>query len=247
MPKPIQRTPESRPIRPRDAASLILVRDGAGGWEVLMGKRRGRARFVPGYYVFPGGRVDASDYRARPASPLEPEVGSLLGMDGNQAKVQALAMAAVRETYEETGLILGESGDVGPIAAKSWAALRRLGLAPALARLDYVGRAITPSFSPIRFHARFFMADARFARGSLRRGGELEDLRWVSLAKAKGLAIIDVTEFMLDYVAELLKAPATARIGRPLFAYRHDIPYVRYTGGPAPDGIGIVKDRSGLT
>ncbi len=69
---------------------------------------------------------------------------------------------------------------------------------------------------------------------------------WVSLAKAKRLAIIDVSEFMLDYVAELLKAPAKARFGRPLFAYRHDIPYVRYIGGPAPDGIGDVKDRTGL-
>ncbi len=211
-----------------------------------MGKRRRRARFVPGYYVFPGGTVDASDRRARPASSLEPETGRLLGMEGNEVKARALAMAAVRETYEETGLILGERGDVGPVACESWAALRRLGLAPALGRLAYVGRAITPSFSPIRFHARFFMAHARFAHGSLRRGGELLDLRWVSLAEAKRLAIIDVTEFMLDYVAELLKAPAEARFGRPLFAYRNDTPYVRYIGGPAPDGIDVVKDRSGL-
>ncbi len=64
--------------------------------------------------------------------------------------------------------------------------------------------------------------------------------------KAKRLAIIDVTEFMLDYVTELLKAPVKARFGRPLFAYRHDIPYVRYIGGPVPDGIGVVKDRTGL-
>ncbi len=90
------------------------------------------------------------------------------------------------------------------------------------------------------------MAHARFAHGRLRRGGELADLRWVSLAKAKRLAIIDVTEFMLDYVAELLKAPVKARFGRPLFAYRNDIPYVRYIGGPPPDGIDVVKDRTGL-
>jgi 8-oxo-dGTP pyrophosphatase MutT (NUDIX family) len=239
----IENVAKARPVRPRDAASLILVRDGV---EVLMGRRRSRTRFVPGYYVFPGGTVDASDRLAQPASALKPETIHMLGMDGDEDKARALAMAAVRETYEETGLILGESGEVGPVDSESWAALRRLQLAPALGRLSYVGRAITPSFSPIRFHARFFMADARFTHGSLRHGGELVDLRWVSLANAKRLAIIDVTEFMLDYVAELLKASAKVRVGRPLFAYRNDIPYVRYVGGPAPEGIDVVKDRSGL-
>lgn len=211
-----------------------------------MGRRRSRTRFVPGYYVFPGGTVDASDRRARPASPLGREAARMLGADENRAKAQALAMAAVRETYEETGLILGESGDVGPVADESWQALRQLGLAPSLGRLDYIGRAITPTFSAMRFHARFFMADARHLHGSLRHGGELEDLKWVSLANARRLAIIDVTEFMLDYVDKLLNAATTARYGRPLFAYRNDIPYVRYDGGPAPEGIAVVTDRTGL-
>ena len=211
-----------------------------------MGRRRSRTRFVPGYYVFPGGTVDAIDRWAWPASPLEPETIRMLGMIGNESGARALAMAAVRETFEETGLILGENGDIGAVGSGSWTALKRLGLAPALGRLTYVGRAITPSFSPIRFHARFFMADARFTRGRLRRGGELADLRWVTLSKAKRLAIIDVTEFMLDFVAALLEAPARTRLGRPLFAYRNETPFVRYTGGSAPDGIEIVKDRTGL-
>lgn len=211
-----------------------------------MGRRRSRTRFVPGYYVFPGGTVDASDRRARPASALGREAARMLGADADPAKARTLAMAAVRETYEETGFILGEAGDVGPIASESWQALRRVGLAPSLRRLDYIGRAITPSFSAMRFHARFFMANARHLHGSLRDGGELEDLQWVSIADARRLAIIDVTEFMLDYVDTLLDAPAETRYGRPLFAYRNDTPYVRYIGGPAPEGIALIKDRTGL-
>jgi len=233
-------------VRPRDAASLVLVRDGASGREVLVGRRRSRTRFVPGYYVFPGGTVDASDRRARPASLLGRDTARLLGATDNEAKAQALAMAAVRETYEETGLILGESGDVGPVADETWQALRQLGLAPSLGRLDFIGRAITPSFSALRFHARFFMADARHAHGSLRHGGELEDLQWVSFTNARRLPIIDVTQFMLDYVEAILDESTQARFGKPLFAYRNDVPYVRYMDGPAPEGVAVVRDRTGL-
>ena len=73
-----------------------------------------------------------------------------------------VAVAAVRETYEETGLLLGRL-----IAGR---------LEPALSGLDHIVRAITPTDSPIRFHARFFLADIASASGTLRGNGELLDL-----------------------------------------------------------------------
>lgn len=212
------------PVRPRDAASLVLTRDGRHGVEVLMGRRRPKAAFIPDAYVFPGGRVEPDDRRAVPAAPLTAETAARLG---DAAMARALAVAAVRETFEETGLLLGGAGDVGRVAGPSWAAMRALGMAPALNRLSYIGRAITPTDSPIRFHARFFVAPARHVAGKLAGSGELLDLRWVTLEQARRLPIIDVTEFMLEEVGCLLSGDKP-RGRAPLFSYRGNRPVVRY-------------------
>jgi len=107
------------------------------------------------------------------------------------------------------------------------AAMRALGMAPALNRLSYIGRAITPTDSPIRFHARFFLAQARHAVGTLAGSGELLDLRWVTLEQARRLPIVDVTEFMLEEVGRLLSGDKP-RGRAPLFSYRGNRPVVRY-------------------
>jgi 8-oxo-dGTP pyrophosphatase MutT (NUDIX family) len=103
--------------------------------------------------------------------------------------VRALASAAVRETWEETGLAVGE--------------VRAGELIPDLAPLLYLGRAITPTHSDIRFHARFFLVDAGDARGRLRGNGELLDLEWVPVARARSLPIIDVTDEVLTRVERI--------------------------------------------
>ncbi len=216
------------PPRPRDAASLVLLREREGRHEVLLGRRRAGARFMPGYYVFPGGVVEPSDTHARPATPLETAMVDRMAVAGRPARARALAMAAVRETFEETGLILGESGDVGPIAVESWRRMRAGGLAPALARLGFVGRAITPTFRSLRFNARFFVADAAFTRGDLQRGGELVDLRWVKLEATRDYPMADVTRFMLEHIARVRAAPPAAHPGHPLFTYRKRRRHVRY-------------------
>ncbi len=217
------------PVRPRVAASLIVLRHGAGEPEVLMGRRRAKASFIPDAYVFPGGGVDRSDARARPATPLAPEVERHLMAACASGRARALAMAAVRETFEETGLMLGRAGDVGPVNGAGWSHIRATGLAPDLARLDYVGRAITPPMSPIRFHARFFMADAAGLSGELGGSGELLDLHWVALSRAYDLPIVDVTEFMLGEARRLAAAaPEGGRRPKPLFCYRQGGTVVRY-------------------
>ena len=216
---------EGKPITPRDAATLILVRRGAGGPEILMGQRSNRAKFVPGSFVFPGGRLDSHDWDAQPATPLAAPVAKM-GLRGSAAKARALGMAAVRETFEETGLLLAADGDVGAADDETWRDMRALGKAPDLARLTYLARAITSPYSPIRFHARFFMATYRPEDGTIGGSGELSDLHWIPIARAEDYGLLDVTHFMLGEIQRRLAEPDAESV--PLFAYRLDKPFVRY-------------------
>ena len=216
---------EGRPVEPRDAATLILVRSGPGGPEILMGQRSNRAKFVPGSFVFPGGRLDSHDWDALPATPLTAPVAKM-GLRGKAVKAQALAMAAVRETFEETGLLLAADGDVGDADDETWRQMRALGKAPDLSRLTYLARAITSPYSPIRFHARFFMATWGPGDGALGGSGELSDLQWIPMERADDYGLLDVTHFMLGEVQRRIADPDADTV--PLFAYRLDRPFVRY-------------------
>ena len=154
-------------VRPRDAATLIVVRRGRRGLACLMGRRREDARFLPGCFVFPGGAVESADRTARPASRLDLVHLGAMGVGGNAAAATALATAAVRETWEETGVMIAAPGDVGSAPGATFDEMRRRGVAPALDRLVYLGRAITPTRHPIRFHARFFLTFVGHGRGGL--------------------------------------------------------------------------------
>jgi 8-oxo-dGTP pyrophosphatase MutT (NUDIX family) len=191
-------TAKSRPARPKDAASLVVYRRRSGSVEVLMGRRHGKARFKPGVYVFPGGIVERSDFRARPGSELDPSMAGDLAVAGSYRRATALGMAAIRETFEEVGIVIGQHGDVGPSANETWTRLRELRLAPALGRLHYLGRAITPSYNLLRYHARFFCVDERYGLGEVQSNGELEDLRWVALSNRPDLPFMNVTRMMLE-------------------------------------------------
>ena len=149
--------PPTSPVRPRDAASLIVLRRGRRGLACLMGRRREDTRFLPGCFVFPGGAVESADRASRPASRLDLSHLGAMGVGGNAAAATALATAAVRETWEEAGVMIAAPGDVGAAPGATFDEMRRRGVAPALGRLVYLGRAITPTCHPIRFHARFFL------------------------------------------------------------------------------------------
>ncbi len=200
------------PVRPKDAASLALIRRRAGHAEVLMGRRARRHRFLPDVYVFPGGGVDPGDHRVAPRTPLRPEVAQLLARSASHARARALAVAAVRETWEETGLALGALDDGA--------------LHPDLHALDHIVRAITPTASPIRFHARFFVADGERLEGTLRGNGELLDLDWRTIERCLALPLADITEFVLGELRHWLRRRhAPARI--PLFTYRYGRVFVQ--------------------
>ncbi len=239
--KPLRLPPGSseaqrkRRVTPRDAATLILKRErtaGAAGAEVLMGQRAGRHKFMPGAYVFPGGKVDGHDAQVRPASRLSDEVMRHLTRAASPLRAGAIGKTAIRETYEETGLLLaapGDLGDLGDSGDATWAEVKAMGLAPDLRHLDYLGRAITPPGSPIRFHARFLVADAEHMRGELGGSGELLNLHWVPIDDALHLPIADVTEFMLIELKRYLEGDEAVRRKRPLFSYRNNQAYVTYS------------------
>lgn len=161
----------------------------------------------------------------RPASQLSPHVTDLLRVGGSAARARAMAVTAVRETCEETGLMVAAPGDPGE--HPDWAHWRTAGLAPHLACLEITGRAITPARLPIRFHARFFLADARHARGRIGGDGELEDVAWLPLAEARGLPLADVQAFFIDHLEEVLEHERHPH-RRPTFTHRHGRRYVRY-------------------
>jgi len=211
-------------IRPRDAATLIILdRDGDSN-RVLMGKRHANSVFMPGKYVFPGGRVDAADCRLRPAADLDPAVASklMLRMRGRPSagRARGLAMAAVRETFEEVGLIVGkEPTDRTRTRSAPWQAFLDTGYAPDLSGLRYFARAITPPGRTRRFDTRFFVLDAAHvvnAAAPAKVTEELLDPCWVRLEETADLNLPGITKDILARLKTALEAPTGLSPGAPL-------------------------------
>jgi 8-oxo-dGTP pyrophosphatase MutT (NUDIX family) len=194
----------ARPVTPRAAGSLVLVREAGGEQQVLLGRRAGRHRFMPDVFVFPGGRLDAQDRATAPVRPLPATTLAQVTRHTDEVTARALAVAAVRETFEETGVALGHQDGNS--------------FRPDLGEIEYLGRAITPARNPIRFHARFFLTRLVDRSAKLGGSGELLDLDWYPIAAALKLPIVDVTEFMLSEVAAHLGPEAGLR-QLPIFGY----------------------------
>lgn len=202
----------------RDAATLILYRrrGGDGRLEVLMGERHGASAFMPNRYVFPGGRLDLADYKIRSAAPLSPVSTTRLARckGTGPRKALALALTAIRETFEESGLRIAAPSLVQPTAKSGplpagWAAFCAGGLAPDPSCLLYVCRAITPPGRPRRFDARFFAAPAEAATGELCPSPELDKLSWVTREETETLPLPNITQFVIATLEDWLR-PASA-------------------------------------
>lgn len=181
-------------IRPKDAAGLVLIRAARKGPpEILIGRRPAKMDFLPGIHVVPGGRVDPEDRAAGPGLP-HPAVAAQLG-----PAWAAYLNAAIRETFEETGLLHSapasdlEKGDFRMLKG----AFRGQNRQPNYADLDYLCRAITPTGSHRRFNTRFFLGNGENAVGALIGNGELEDLAWIPSSRLGELTLVDVTEYVL--------------------------------------------------
>jgi 8-oxo-dGTP pyrophosphatase MutT (NUDIX family) len=187
------------PATPRDAATVMLLRPaGAGaGVEVLMLRRVAAMKFAPGAYVFPGGSVDPADYEAAVSwhGPDPAEFGARLGASAEMAR--ALVCAAVRETFEEAGVLIAGAPNGGPVAdpsGPSWEADRAalvagaVTLAELLSRRGLVLRAdllvpwarwITPEGEPRRFDARFFAAALPAGQLATGHAAESDHIAWL--------------------------------------------------------------------
>jgi 8-oxo-dGTP pyrophosphatase MutT (NUDIX family) len=232
----VERDLSSPYVRPKDAATLILVDRSGPVPKVLLGKRHQRHKFMPGRYVFPGGRVDPVDKLMPVAHALDPQAEAHLLMRlqrPSAVKARAFALAAIRETFEETGLILGvRSSDIanvpnGPkipskIPSGPWSSFAAAGILPDLSMLRFIGRAITPPGRSRRFDARFFTADANAIahriEGVTGPDAELTELVWMSLAEAKQLDMPAVTGVMMEEL--------DARIAD---GFGHDLPVPFYS------------------
>ncbi len=235
QPDPIDHHPPAKserqrtgpPVRPKNAATLIIVRRDASVPHVLMGRRNAGLSFMPNKYVFPGGRVDRADAQTRPHADLRPEVMARLTLSCSATQARALGMAAIRETFEETGLLVGRKSDA-PLATKEkvWADFSSYGVAPALDIIDYVGRAITPSHQPKRFDARFFMVEAEHIHGDLHNASnvsaELLEIHWLPVTEAKKLELQGITLLMLAEIEKRLTLPAAkaAELPVPFYYFR---------------------------
>lgn len=249
------------PVVARPAASLAVLRWGPrGAAEVLFGQRGGGAAFMPSKVVFPGGALDPEDARLAEAlsDPGEPRLERAADADAETgaplakaptgpALGRALKLAALRETFEETGLRLGRAGACGAdereafrAAGPDWDAFTADGARPALDGLGLFFRAITPPFLPRRFDARLFVAwagdlledEEDFSRAS----GELQPLFWAPLTEAASLDLPFVTQLAVAELASIVaeagameRVAATAQ-GRPAPFFRHAAP----PGGGAP-------------
>ncbi|MAK62154.1 MAG: glycosyltransferase [Ponticaulis sp.] len=215
----VDRTKKS--IRPKDAATLILIRRDGPKPRVLVGKRSNKHVFMPEKYVFPGGRVDTEDGRAPSVSELREAVEHKLSYRARR-KPRAFGLTAIRETFEETGLIIGQNFADQKRAPANWQPFLDQGALPCLTNLEFIGRAITPPYRPRRFDARFFMVEAETALIDERpacAGAELVDVQWIELDDTKDIDLPMITQRMLDEVSARLKAPQEA----------HDPLFLRYS------------------
>ncbi|HZP69158.1 MAG TPA: NUDIX hydrolase [Pseudolabrys sp.] len=210
---------------PRDAATLMLIDRSGPAPRVLLGRRHAGHKFMPGKFVFPGGRIEPLDRKMTAISELHPDAEKKLlerVTDASTDYARAFALAAVRETAEETGLLLGVKRDQPPaVPGEIWAEFAKAGVHPDLGQIHFIARAVTPPRRPRRFDTRFLTADASAIahriEGVVGPDSELVELAWVPIEDAARLDMPTITAIVLE---ELL-ARVEAGMG-------HDLPVPYY-------------------
>ncbi|MFL4470614.1 NUDIX domain-containing protein [Tateyamaria armeniaca] len=222
----------------RNASTVIVLRDRATTPRILMGQRGAKAVFMPNKFVFPGGAVDAGDHAVPLGSPVAQPNAARLDEGSAPGLGTALAAAAIRELFEETGQVLGTPGpwDAPP---PGWHGFAATGHLPHAAPLQFVFRALTPPGRPRRFDARFFLIDADdlasdpddFTAAS----DELSHLQWVALDHVRRFDMPFITEVVLSEIAARVQDRA-APDNVPFFKNNDEESlFLRLRGTPMPD------------
>jgi 8-oxo-dGTP pyrophosphatase MutT (NUDIX family) len=217
-------------ILPKDAATLILLDRSGSSPKVLMGKRHDRHTFLPGAFVFPGGGVDAADRLMPIGGALDPRAEMKLMMKMRRptaAKARGLALAAIRETFEETGLLLGSKRDGPPTAPKGpWTAFADAHIHPDLSTVHFIARAITPPRRKRRYDTRFFTADASAIalkiEGKVGPDAEFVELVWLPLKGIKEkIELLAITEIVLHDLQTQIEAGFSHDLPVPFYRVLH--------------------------
>lgn len=210
----------------RDAGTLILIDRSEGAPKVLMGRRHESSVFMPGKFVFPGGRVEAADGRVNVAGVYSAHVERRLQERVQRPSInraRAYGLAAIRELAEETGVLVGDR-DSGPFESpgSSWDVFAEAGVFPSLEGLYLIARAITPPGRSRRFDARFFAADANAIaakrEGVVSADTELVETVWVTLDEARKLDLPNITGVVLKDLAERIEDGLERDAPTPFYA-----------------------------
>jgi 8-oxo-dGTP pyrophosphatase MutT (NUDIX family) len=216
-------------LKPRNSATLILIDRAEPVPRVLLGRRHERHRFMPGKYVFPGGRIEPADRQMAALAPLhERHIARLMQLvrHPSATKAASFALAAVRETYEETGLMVGVR-HAGAIVAPpgAWEAFAKASVLPDLSVIHFIARAITPPKRPLRFDSRFFAADVSAvvhrAEGFVGPEAELVELVWLPITEARRLDMPGITAIVLEELQDRIAAGMSTDHPAPLYRMLH--------------------------
>lgn len=200
-------------IRPKPAGTLLILDEQNGRPHVLMGRRNKAHTFMPDVFVFPGGRVDFPDNHAPFATDLTEKTAARLMASGPKniatiKRARAFALAAIRETFEEVGLLVGAPIDHKRTAGKTtrnalWQPFLDHGQLADLSALRYVARATTPARLVRRYDTRFFTVTKDAIELELPESptNELSELTWVPLDNITNLKIPWITSMILNDVA----------------------------------------------
>ncbi|MDH7794536.1 MULTISPECIES: NUDIX hydrolase [unclassified Beijerinckia] len=200
----LQRQPPTG-VKPRLASTLMLLDRGEPEPKVLMGRRNPASKFMPGKFVFPGGRIEPGDRKMNAAGALPlPVEERLARIDPKSHSLpRALALGAIRETFEETGIVLGAADMGAPETAPAgeWQKFAAQGFYPLIDNIHFIARATTPPRQSRRFDTIFLAADvsdiATTIEGAVGPDRELVELVWVPLSQAHALELPLITSVVL--------------------------------------------------
>lgn len=204
-------TPARTPIR--DAASIVIVDDHVDPPRILVGRRSMAHVFMPGKLVFPGGRVDRSDLELAKGFALDGVAKARL-LAGTRTRFDdrraiALALAAIRETFEETGVMLGTRASFAS-KAPFWMDFADQSVRPDPSRLLPFARAITPPGRVRRYDTRFFLAHATSIARSVpfeeRPTNEFDRVEWLTVPQILQEDLATITRHVLDELQHHLHA-----------------------------------------
>ena len=196
----------SRAPRPRIASTIVLTHGPKNNPRILMGQRSKKHDFMPSVYVFPGGRVDRGDSYVDYAGDLSPRTETIMETAFSPRKARAVVLASLRETYEETSLLIGKAGAATRNHRDpSWDAFREAGLKPDLEGIEVFGRAITPPHRHKRFDAWFFVKNLNTpAIPAIADSAELLNVGWFTFEEIWALELQRATQMMLKVLQQYL-------------------------------------------